>query len=589
MKKYLFFFLIFGFIFFFTPEDSYADPTLTCFSSNCQPGPDIDVCVDANITCSCPGQQSSCPFFNPPRTCSGTECNHQEKCQCTPYVCSNGIDDDGDGLTDYPADPGCTDPEDFSEVNAPVPTPTPPPANAWVDVYVNTTPEDMNWVLECPTGSYSCDGASGTGDELPMSASKCNNGACAGTGTYTVFNGGNTGYTCTGSSDVRNNPPPNVDQINLNLNCTPTASPTPTPTPTPTPPPVCPATAPVGLNTTNITQTSAKLNWTPGAGGTRQLLRVGPNQGEVNSGCGGSPTTCKVVENNLSTSQNNYQISNGVLQAGTLYYWRIVNFFDPQVCWADASSTFTTQPNTAPTVLNVTVSEPDYCSTAPAATVGWTFSDPGDTQTAYQIQITKGAFKSNPDYDSGKVISNGNSRYISPPTLDWNTTYKARVMVWDSSDTPSAWVDMSVCNGPPSNPSGCQPGNNQWKTPQHSYPSGVNFSWSPSKPVINMSVSFKDVWPFNAPYTNQTTCYKTPPNTVDTCNEWRWVWGDGSSLIGATQNPTHTYTSEGNFTVTFQVKDQVSPGIAYVCPVIPLAKNISIQKPPPNWKEVLPH
>ncbi|MBP6912260.1 MAG: hypothetical protein KBB88_03625, partial [Candidatus Pacebacteria bacterium] len=38
------------------------------------------------------------------------------------YQCNNGIDDDGDGLIDYPADPGCTSPTDDSEWNAIIPT-----------------------------------------------------------------------------------------------------------------------------------------------------------------------------------------------------------------------------------------------------------------------------------------------------------------------------------------------------------------------------------------------------------------------------------------------------------------------------------
>jgi hypothetical protein len=32
--------------------------------------------------------------------------------------CSNGLDDDGDGLVDFPADAGCTGPDDFSELEA---------------------------------------------------------------------------------------------------------------------------------------------------------------------------------------------------------------------------------------------------------------------------------------------------------------------------------------------------------------------------------------------------------------------------------------------------------------------------------------
>jgi len=39
-------------------------------------------------------------------------------------VCDNNADDDGDGLIDYPADPGCTSIGDADEVNAPPPAPT---------------------------------------------------------------------------------------------------------------------------------------------------------------------------------------------------------------------------------------------------------------------------------------------------------------------------------------------------------------------------------------------------------------------------------------------------------------------------------
>ncbi len=37
------------------------------------------------------------------------------------YQCSDGIDNDGDGLTDYPADPGCSSSTDNDEYNAPTP------------------------------------------------------------------------------------------------------------------------------------------------------------------------------------------------------------------------------------------------------------------------------------------------------------------------------------------------------------------------------------------------------------------------------------------------------------------------------------
>jgi hypothetical protein len=42
-------------------------------------------------------------------------------------LCSNGVDDDGDGAADFPADPGCSSGSDNSETNAPLPPPPPPP------------------------------------------------------------------------------------------------------------------------------------------------------------------------------------------------------------------------------------------------------------------------------------------------------------------------------------------------------------------------------------------------------------------------------------------------------------------------------
>lgn len=45
----------------------------------------------------------------------------------TPKVCEDGVDNDGDGLTDHPADPGCSSPDDADESNPP-PASGPPPA-----------------------------------------------------------------------------------------------------------------------------------------------------------------------------------------------------------------------------------------------------------------------------------------------------------------------------------------------------------------------------------------------------------------------------------------------------------------------------
>jgi hypothetical protein len=57
-------------------------------------------------------------------TCSGTEtCSScPSDCgTCPTYQCNDGIDNDGDGLIDYPDDPGCTSSTDNDEYNEPAP------------------------------------------------------------------------------------------------------------------------------------------------------------------------------------------------------------------------------------------------------------------------------------------------------------------------------------------------------------------------------------------------------------------------------------------------------------------------------------
>ncbi|PIR83985.1 hypothetical protein COU18_01085 [Candidatus Kaiserbacteria bacterium CG10_big_fil_rev_8_21_14_0_10_51_14] len=57
-----------------------------------------------------------------PRNCPGTP--------PPPPQCSDGIDNDGDGLIDFPADPGCTSGDDDTEAPNPSIPPSPPPSPA---------------------------------------------------------------------------------------------------------------------------------------------------------------------------------------------------------------------------------------------------------------------------------------------------------------------------------------------------------------------------------------------------------------------------------------------------------------------------
>lgn len=153
-------------------------------------------------------------------------------------TCSNNIDDDGDGYTDYPNDCGCTDPSDTSEANA--------GCNnvSYSDITIETFPvQSLKWRLTCPGGPYTCNGRNGTGNMTPAQMNAiCQNGVCAGAGDYFIHSGWggpnpNPGYDCVGSSDLR--PWTRwTEPIYLSLDCVPVASSPPPPPSSPPPPAV---------------------------------------------------------------------------------------------------------------------------------------------------------------------------------------------------------------------------------------------------------------------------------------------------------------------------------------------------------------
>lgn len=64
-----------------------------------------------------------------------------------PPACSDGIDNDGDGLIDYPADPGCSSASDTDETDVAPPPPPPPPAKcaaSYPTVCIPPPPPDLN-------------------------------------------------------------------------------------------------------------------------------------------------------------------------------------------------------------------------------------------------------------------------------------------------------------------------------------------------------------------------------------------------------------------------------------------------------------
>lgn len=228
---------------------------------------------------------------------------------------------------------------------------------------------------------------------------------------------------------------------------------------------------------------------------------------------------------------------------------------------AESRTTIIVSPplNNAPVVSNVRYIEPNYCTSGPEVTIKWDYSDPdNDPQASYHVEIddTGSAWNSPFTADSTSLSGTSGEWSTGPNVLQFDTTYKARVQVTDARGATSNWVETSV----PSN---------TWKTPKHAYPL-VNFSFS--APKKNLPTQFTD----------GSTCYNNG-NGQTACNNWNWVFGDGSPNSGQ-QNPSHTYTTINNFTATETVTDNIG-GNNVSCS---LSAPINIQQAAPAWKEVSP-
>ena len=208
------------------------------------------------------------------------------------------------------------------------------------------------------------------------------------------------------------------------------------------------------------------------------------------------------------------------------------------------STAYVTVNSPVPTAYSVTHSEPDYCLSGPGGYVAWSYSDPsGSPQTAYEVKIG--------GYDSGKLTSSSKIFAIPNGALNFNNTYNAQVMVWNTYDQPSAWSTPTA----------------NWTTPPYAYPDVISpyqFTWpTPPKPQQNKPVQFTDHTVFGAGGNHS----------------WSWNFGDGGT---STQpSPAHTYTTIGNYTVNLIATDAAGQSCG-------LSQSLNVQKPIPVIKEVAP-
>lgn len=210
--------------------------------------------------------------------------------------------------------------------------------------------------------------------------------------------------------------------------------------------------------------------------------------------------------------------------------------------------TVETLPNVPPSAIDL-LTTCDYCKSPFSFFFFWTFFDPGDTQSAYQVQIDNNSDFSSP-IDSGKIPSMSwayaydPSQYPPEQRPTYNTTYFWRLKVWDSYNVASDWT--------------VGPG---FTTPTHAYPQ-VDFTWTPQRPLVNQNIQFTD-----------NTVYASTPAT------WQWNFGDTST--SDLREPTHTYSNAGLYTVTFTAADADN----YSCS---MSKDLRAYLTLPRWQEIPP-
>jgi len=229
-------------------------------------------------------------------------------------------------------------------------------------------------------------------------------------------------------------------------------------------------------------------------------------------------------------------------------------------------------PNQPPsaTSLSNNNSTLDYCSYTPSYIIlSWVFSDePGDTQGAYRVQVTRQS--DGTTYDSGQrsgIISSITAQTINTEKgsnfIWYGDSYTWQVKVWDNHDAESAWASGSF-----------------FTTPKHAYPDvypPYDFIWNPLKPAVGENTQFTD----------RSACYNINNNPVPCSGNgpcgtpWCWTFQNGNPANSKQQNPLVKFLSTGTKSVTLRVTD--SDG--FNCQI---QKTVSSQLPLPEWIEIPP-
>ena len=223
--------------------------------------------------------------------------------------------------------------------------------------------------------------------------------------------------------------------------------------------------------------------------------------------------------------------------------------------------------NPPPSASNLGATEGNYCNCAPGQTtqcsgsksqppiyLNWTFDDPRDSQTAYQIQIdNSGTGFPSPEIDTGKVTSSSES--YAPLNLSFGATYYWRLKVWDSQGAESDWI-----NAPASFSTDIR-----WPN--------TKFTPSLTNPPTGVEVAFTD----------ESTCYSGAADCSDASYAWDFEYdGMFAPTYFFKEGAVKTYPESGDYVVRLEVLDITG---SMMCPaVFPLTATL----PLPTWKETVP-
>ncbi|MDP2934298.1 MAG: PKD domain-containing protein [bacterium] len=222
--------------------------------------------------------------------------------------------------------------------------------------------------------------------------------------------------------------------------------------------------------------------------------------------------------------------------------------------------------NFKPTVTNLNISIPDFCSTSPAYFFSWIYSDTdGDTEREFNIQVDdSGATFPSPEINrtysglsnpspttnnqAAIVLLNPQADYLS-----YNRIYNWRVRVYDINGLDSGWVNGTAFNAPTHRSPAC------------------NFTWSPISPNPGESTIFTD----------SSNCYDISGNSTP-CTNWNWTFTDGNPATSTQQNLITQFTTSGTKDVILQVTDSFGSQCS-------ITRQVIVSLPlPSKWKEIRP-